>query len=277
MCERDDVQSAPPALALPLSASERAEQRRQKILSTGAERMSKVSGLYTKSSSEALGSLPQDAVQSSAFAAAPLATAQNDEASRTAPHAAAAPAAEAQVTEIGTQDDDSPHAVRRTQSAQDCALPSLRKMQLDSTSDHAHTLVPPSPRAPGVRAFQPTPAAAPVAKNTKRASPPLTRFFWWRAAVWALAAIFCAAVYAHAVQLLPPAPYVLILIAVTRCSSCSSCAMTLRLMVQAMAAVVVLSRFTVRALAYQATSHSHFRFLFLFLRRRCLCRPSHCP
>ena len=82
MCDDDSVVSAPASLAQQFSASERAELRRQKILAKGAERMSKVSGLYRypKASCDATGSSPRDSVlERAASASAYSSSAVRDE------------------------------------------------------------------------------------------------------------------------------------------------------------------------------------------------------
>jgi hypothetical protein len=260
MFHDDTSKTAPAVPSLPLSATERAELRRQKILASGAERMSKVTGLYTKSSSDALACSSR-APASLASSGSLLASAKEVvySPSEKATTATADAAAAAEVHPQSTQADDGSISARSTKSANICELPSIHKLQ-----QKADPLLPvaPSPlRAPGVRAFR-TDAAAllqPVPSSTRR---PLATGFYWRAALWTVAVAFCAAVYAHTLRRLPPAPYVLILIAV-RCACCDAIVsfMTHTVLVlvpiahvtkQAMAIITLLSRFTVRALAYQA-------------------------
>ncbi len=219
MCDDNAAALATSASAAPLSAAERAEARRQKILAKGTERMSKVSGLYTKPSSDALGSAHQDVLlQHSQSASLPLVSSDQEKSSNTATVAtSAAPSAAAQAAlAVGGNAD----AAQQGQPAPDCELPSIRNPKLQFT--------PPPPvssspvlRAPGVSAFRPDARnVLAVAPSTPR--PPLSPRFWWAVAVWMVAAAFCAAVYAHTLQLLPPAPYVLFLILVSRRLNCAA-------------------------------------------------------
>ena len=220
MCDDDAAALVTSASAAPLSAAERAEARRQKILAKGTERMSKVSGLYTKSSCDALGSAHQDvSLQHSQSASSPLVSSDQEKSSNTATAVtSAAPSAEVQAAlAVGGNAD----AAQQRQLAPDCELPSIRNPKLQFT--------PPPPvssspvlRAPGVSAFRPDSNLLAVAPSAPR--PPLSPRFWWAVAVWMVAAAFCAGVYAHTLQLLPPAPYVLFLIVVIRRLNCAAAA-----------------------------------------------------
>jgi hypothetical protein len=87
-----------------------------------------------------------------------------------------------------------------------------------------------------------------------------------------VAAAFCAAVCAHTLQLLPPAPYVLLLFLVIAPRKGFAFSAVILTLAQAMAAVVALSRFTVRSLAYQASNTLTCAALFAEAR----CRPLLC-
>ncbi len=173
--------------------------------------MSKVTGMYTKSTSDALVCSSQgDAMKLSASSASPSHSANRDEASLRAEYAAA----DAEANQSTSLDDDALMPVQRAKSAGECELPSIRDMR--SNTDEPQRAAP-ALRAPGVRAFHSVPAPrAPraAAPSSSRTLLPLAAGFWWRVALWAVTAAFCAAVYAHTLQLLPRAPYVLVLIAV---------------------------------------------------------------
>ena len=275
MCDDDSVVSAPASLAQQFSASERAEIRRQKILAKGAERMSKVSGLYPKASSDAIGSSPRDAVLERAASASEYSSsAVRDEFSSPRTDVAAAAPADAEAIQSSSQVDNDTNPVIRARSAQDCELPSVRAL-LHSSERPSRTAAP-MQRAPGVRSFQPAASTSAVASNSARTSHPTSRrFFLWHAAAWTVAAAFCAAVCAHTLQLLPPAPYVLLLFVVIARRKGFACSAEILTLAQAMAAVVALSRFTVRALAYQASnalrSFDMCSFVCACIRRPLVC------
>ena len=176
-------------------------------MAKGAERMSKVTGLYAKSSSDALACSPQvNATESSAAATPSLDSVQRDEWAACAAPAGATTAA----NRSANHGDDLIQAVQ-SKSEEGCGLPSIRKLQQNS---EPVAITSAALRAPGVRAFQSTAsAAAPSAPSTQR---PLSRSSWWQAALVAVAVAFCAAVYAHTLHILPPAPYVLFLVSVCR-------------------------------------------------------------
>jgi anti-sigma-K factor RskA len=183
-------------------------------LAKGAERMSKVTGLYSKSSSDALACSPQvNAAETSSPATPSLDSVQGDEWA-----ACAVPAgARAAANRSANEGDDLIQAVQ-SKSEGGCGLPSIHKLQQNS---EPVAIAPAALRAPGVRAFQSTAsAAAPSAPSTQR---PLSRSSWWRVALVAVAVAFCAAVYAHTLHILPPAPYVLFLVSVCRAASCNYC------------------------------------------------------
>jgi hypothetical protein len=254
----DNVKSSPAALALPISVSERAELRRQKILAKGAERMSKVTGMYSKSSSDALVCSSQgDAIKQLASSPSPSDSANRDETS----HRVESVAADAGANQSTSLDDDDLIPVQRSKSVAECELPSIRDLRRNADELPRAS---PALRAPGVRAFHTVPAPrAPraAAPSSSRTFQPLARGFWWRVALWAVTAAFCAAVCAHTLQLLPRAPYVLMLIAVMRLLQRISRVqdacfwrdlVSTHYCEQAAAIITALSRFTVRTLAYQA-------------------------
>ncbi len=195
--------------AAPLTAAERAEARRQKILAKGTERMSKVSGLYTKSSGDALESASREVVLGR-FQSAPVSLSSSEQekslnlvgTSQSASHAAHVP----------WNDEFSANAAaaKDKQTIPHCDLPSLSNPKLKCD------LSPPAfssttQRAPGVSAFRADSKLSAAAPNCSRPLPPR---FWWTLATWVVAVGFCVGVYAHSVQLLPPAPYVLVLVVV---------------------------------------------------------------
>lgn len=241
-------------------------------MAKGAERMSKVSGLYPKASCDATGSSPRDTVlERAASASAYSSSAVRDEVSSPRTDAAAVAPAAAEAIQSSSQVDNGTYPVIRARSAQDCELPSVRAL-LHSSERPSHAPAPVQ-RAPGVRSFHPAPATSAVASNSARTLHPTSRrFFLWHAAAWAVAAAFCAAVCAHTLQLLPPAPYVLLLFLVIAPRKGFAFSAVILTLAQAMAAVVALSRFTVRSLAYQASKKLTCAALFAEAR----CRPSLC-
>lgn len=85
--------------------------------------------------------------------------------------------------------------------------------------------------------------------------PTSRRFFLWHAAAWAVAVAFCAAVCAHTLQLLPPAPYLILLLLVIARQKVRASSAAIPTLAQAMAAVVaLLASPSVRSLTRQANN-----------------------
>jgi hypothetical protein len=231
-----------------MSAAERAEARRQKILAKGTERMSKVSGLYTKSSGDALGSVSQGTASEHLRSASALLDSSEEHKSSITAKASpsASHAAHVQSTNSFCGNAD---AGQDKQIAPDCELPSVSNPKLKF--DPPLVSSSPAQRAPGVNAFRADSKASHAVPKLSR--PPSPRFSW-TLAVWVVAVTFCVAVQAHTLELLPPAPYVLVLVAVIlpHARILPYCTRFVTQQTQAMGCIVVLSRFTVRALAYQA-------------------------
>jgi hypothetical protein len=209
MCDSDVVMSAPAQLGLAMSASQRAELRRQKILAKGAERMSKVCGLTKSSSNGPVHPIEERQTELSDVTSAP---AEHGELSTNSPAVPlAAFPANGDAPRSGS-DKAAINHVRIAASGPFCELPSLSKLPVNDEGVSRIVSAPLPQRAPGLRSFHAMPADTAIQSRALR---PLSRNFWWSAAVWAVAATFCCAVYAHTMHLLPPAPYVLILVVVT--------------------------------------------------------------